>query len=257
MSVDRDRIKAISTHLDGALIALDFDGTLAPIVPDPQDSRPVFQAVETLVSLAEAGAQIAIVTGRDARTALKLGQLQQIPSIVVSGLHGAERWQRGELNTRDEPPGLAVLRTSLPPLLAAVDPDVWLEDKRLSLVVHTRRAADPDRALAILEPAVTEQAEARGLEVHPGKQVLEIRIPRLSKADAVTSLLTDTTTAALFAGDDLGDLPAMRTVNKWGAATGRPTLTIAVGEVAELHQVADGVVDSPAELVALLQELLP
>jgi trehalose 6-phosphate phosphatase len=134
---------------------------------------------------------------------------------------------------------------------------VWLEDKRLSLVVHTRRSRNPDQALAALQPTVTAQAEAQGLEVHPGKQVLEIRIPQLSKADAVSSLLTEGTTAALFAGDDIGDLPAMNTVKEWGRTTGRPSLTIRVGEVVELGDVADGTVDSPNDLIGLLQQLLP
>jgi trehalose 6-phosphate phosphatase len=256
MSVDGDRIAAVSKHLAGALIAVDFDGTLAPIVPDPQASRPVPGVVDTLSQLSRAGAKLAIVTGRDARTVLKLGHLSAIEGLVVCGLHGAERWEGGELSTLDEPPGIAVLRRELPPVLAEVDPGVWLEDKRLSLVVHTRRASDPDRAWEALRPLITARASARGLEVHPGKQVLEIRIPHLSKADAVASLLSDDTTAAVFAGDDVGDVPAVLTINEWAMHTGRPSLTLAVGEVAELRAVCDGTVDSPAELAELLRELL-
>jgi trehalose 6-phosphate phosphatase len=210
------------------LIALDFDGTLAPIVTNPADSRPVHGVVDTLTCLADAGMQIAIVTGRDAGTVLTLGRLAPIPGLVVSGLHGAERWQGGQLVTRDEPPGIAALRDLLPPLLHQVDPEVWLEDKRLSLVVHTRPAADPAGALLRLAPAVTALAAAHGLEVHPGKLVHEIRIPDLSKADALRLLLTDDTTAALFAGDDVGDLPAFDAIGQWSQATGRPGITVAV-----------------------------
>jgi trehalose 6-phosphate phosphatase len=256
MSVDGDRIEAVSKHLNGALIAVDFDGTLAPIVPDPQASRPVPGVVDTLSQLARAGAKVAIVTGRDARTVLKLGQLSAIEGLVICGLHGAERWKDGELSTRDEPPGIALLRRELPPVLAEVDPGVWLEDKRLSLVVHTRRATDPDRAWESLRPIITTKAAAHGLEVHPGKQVLEIRIPHLSKADAVASLLSDDTTAAVFAGDDVGDVPAVLTINEWAMLTGRPSLTVAVGDVAELRAVCDGTLDSPADLAELLRELL-
>jgi trehalose 6-phosphate phosphatase len=256
MSVDGDRIAAVSKRLTGALIAVDFDGTLAPIVKDPQASRPVPGVIHTLAGLGRAGAQVAIVTGRDARTVLELGHLSTIPGLIISGLHGAERWEGGELSTREEPAGIAVLRRSLPAVLAEVDPGVWLEDKRLSLVVHTRRASDPDRAWAALQPVITSQASAHGLEVHPGKQVLEIRIPHLSKADAVASLLSDDTTAAVFAGDDVGDVPAILTINEWALNTGRPSLTIAVGEVAELRAVCDGTVDSPVDLADLLRELL-
>jgi trehalose 6-phosphate phosphatase len=256
MHPDPDRLAAIAARLPGALIALDFDGTLAPIVRDPDAARPVPGVIGTLARLARAGAQIAIVTGRAAATALDLGGLQVIPNVIVSGLHGAETWQQGRLRSRDEPPGLAVLRESLPPLLRETADGVWLEDKRLSLVVHARQAADPDRVLAELgdrlPPLVTEQ----GLELHPGKLVLEIRIPGLSKATALRQLLTPDTSAALFGGDDLGDLPAVAAVAAWAADTGRPGLTLAVGEVPELRQAADGTLDSPAELAGLLAELL-
>ena len=109
--------------------------------------------------------------------------------MLVSGLHGAETWQDGELRTREEPAGLAALRTVLPPMLP---PGVWLEDKRLSLVLHTRRAAQPEQALAELNRFVPELVAEHGLEAHPGKLVIEIRIPRLSKATALDSLLAGT-----------------------------------------------------------------
>ncbi|MDQ2837528.1 MAG: trehalose-phosphatase [Actinomycetota bacterium] len=237
----------------GALIALDFDGTLAPIVGDPQAARPVPGVIRTLAALAGAGARIAVVTGRDALTVLELGQLDRVPGLVISGLHGAESWQDGELTTIAEPAGLAWLRGSLPPLLPA---GVWIEDKRLSLVLHTRRADNPQQALAELDrlrPLVSEQ----GLEAHAGKQVLELRIPGLSKATALDELLTPDTTAALFAGDDLGDLPAVAAVGAWSRRTGRPACTIAVGEVAELRGVTDRQLDSPAELAELLRTLIP
>lgn len=253
---DPDRLAAIATRLPGALIALDFDGTLAPIVSDPSTSRPAPGVIDTLAKLAGAGAQIAIVTGRDAATALELGGLHAIADVIVSGLHGAETWQHGELRTREEPAGLAALRTSLPPLLRQIGDGVWLEDKRLSLVVHARQAADPQRVLTELGDRLPPLVAEQGLELHPGKLVLEIRIPDLSKATALWRLLTPSTTAALFGGDDFGDLPAMAAVSAWAAATGRPSLTIAVGELAELRQAADCAVGSPAELAGVLAGLL-
>ena len=253
MTQPRQLLDPISADLPGALIALDFDGTLAPIVADPQAARPVAGVIETLSRLAEAGAQIAVVTGRDAQTVLRLGDLHRIENLVVSGLHGAETWRDGELTTLDEPAGLAALRTALPPLLPA---GVWLEDKRLSLVVHTRRAADPDRALAELDRPVRELVAGHGLDTHPGKQVLEIRMPELSKATALARLLGDRVTAALFAGDDLGDLPAVQALRDWTSRTGRPGCAIAVGEVARLRAATDLQLDAPAELAELLAALL-
>ena len=245
-------VASIQAELAGALIALDYDGTLSPIVPDPSQARPVAGVVDSLTRLAGKGARIAVVTGRDARTVLELGGLEQVPGLLVSGLHGAESWQDGELHSRDEPPGLAVLRDRLPPLLP---PEVWLEDKRLSLVVHTRRAAEPERALAELSETVPPLAAEQGLEAHPGKQVIEIRIPELSKATALEELLAQQPTAALFAGDDLGDLPAVHAIRRWAERTGRPALTIAVGAVPELAATTDAALAGPAELAGLLAEL--
>ena len=102
-----------------------------------------------------------------------------------------------------------------------------------------------------LPPLVAEQ----GLEIHPGNQVLEIRIPGPSKATALEQLLTPDTSAALFAGDDYGDLPAVSAVSAWAAATGHPSLTVAVGELAELRRTADTAVASPVELAELLTRL--
>jgi trehalose 6-phosphate phosphatase len=247
-------LESIAANLAGALIALDFDGTVAPIVSDPQAASPVTGVVATLQRLAAAGARIAIVTGRDAETVLGLGQLRGIGNLVVSGLHGAETWRDGELVTLDEPVGMAGLRTALPALL----PDrVWLEDKRLSLVVHTRQAGDPELALAELQEPVSRLAAEHGLETHPGKLVLEIRIPELSKATALNTLLQEGTTAALFAGDDLGDLPALAAVRAWSDRTGRPGCTVAVGEVRQLRELADVRLESPAELATVLAGLLP
>lgn len=245
-------IERIRNELADALIALDYDGTLSPIVPDPMQARPVPGVVDSLARLAGRGARIAVVTGRDARTVLELGGLSRIPGLLVSGLHGAETWQDGRLHSRDEPAGLAALRSELPPLLP---PGVWLEDKRLSLVLHARRAAQPEAVLAELAGFVPGLVADHGLEAHPGKLVIEIRIPDVSKATALDQLLSDEPTAALFAGDDLGDLPAVRSVRQWQARTGRPALTIAVGAPAELAEAADSALADPAELAALLADL--
>src|SRR4051812_36739777 len=87
--------------LAGALIATDFDGTLAPIVDDPEDSRPVPGGVDVLIALAGRGAHVGVVTGRDALTVLRLGGLADVPGLVIEGLYGLEQWRDGELTTPD------------------------------------------------------------------------------------------------------------------------------------------------------------
>ncbi|MDQ1718260.1 MAG: trehalose 6-phosphate phosphatase [Pseudonocardiales bacterium] len=251
----RPLAEQLATDPSAVLLALDFDGTLSPIVDDPERARAAPTAIEALVDLADRGARIAIVTGRDAATVVELGGLERIPGVLVSGLHGAETWHEGQLLTRDEPAGISALRAVLPPLLDRVDPGVWLEDKRLSLVVHTRRAADPEHSLQILTQPVTALAAEHDLDVVGGKFVLEIRIPALSKADAVSSLLNEHTRAAMFCGDDLGDLPAFEAIRSWAADSGHTGVTIAVGEVPQVRMAADLQLDSPEELAELLSDL--
>ena len=131
----------------------------------------------------------------------------------------------------------------------ADDPDVWIEDKELSLVVHARMAAEPDRLIELLRAPVTQAAAAAGLEVHPGKGVLEVCIPGTDKGTALRELIGDRTGAVIYAGDDVGDVPAVREVNDWSGRTGRPALTVAVsptgGRPAGRRGLADVTVPDP------------
>jgi trehalose 6-phosphate phosphatase len=239
-----------------AFVGLDFDGTLAPIVTDPQAARPVEGAVELLTDLARGGTQVAVVSGRDAQTAIRLGELDRIPGVIVSGLHGAQLWRDGRLDSRSEPPGMTEVRLALPSLIGRLEPDARIEDKGLSIVVHTRPARDPAAALDRLAGPVTELAARNGLDVVSGKFVLEIRIPDLSKADALQALLTPHYRAAIYAGDDLGDISAFAQVDRWAAEdAARTGLTIAVGEVAEVRAAARLTLDTPQDLLRVLAGL--
>ncbi len=94
--------------------------------------------------------------------------------------------------------------------------------------------------------------------MRPGKEVLEICLPGIDKGTAIRELISDDTTAAFYAGDDLGDLPAMAEVNAWAQRSGRPALTVGVnprgrGPVAEQ---ADVTVPDPQSLLSLLRQIL-
>jgi trehalose 6-phosphate phosphatase len=242
-----------------ALVALDYDGVLAPIVDEPSEAWPAPGAVEALQRLAGSVGTLAVVTGRPAQVVVELGGLDRVPGLLVEGQYGAERWAGGTLTTPEEPAGVGAARTELPAALAAAgaDPAVWVEDKRLALVVHTRRAADPDAELARLAPTVHRLAETHGLEAHPGRAVLELRPPGLDKGGVLRRLVAAAEPAAvLFAGDDVGDLPAFAVVAELRAA-GTPGLAVASAsaEAAEVAERADLAVDGPPGVVALLTEL--
>jgi trehalose 6-phosphate phosphatase len=251
-------LAALRAALSSGLVALDFDGTLAPISPLPRDARPLGGVGQLLREVRATGATLAVVTGRTVASLLRVSGFDAIPGIVIYGTHGAQRWQAGHLRAPAPPAGLGELRVSLPGLLASMGPDLWLEDKGLSLVIHARLTADPDHVLEILRTPVSEAAAAAGLGVRPGKEVLEICIPGLDKGAAIHELLSDDPAAACYAGDDLGDLPAIGAVNAWAERTGRPALTVAVsasggGPVAGQAGLT---VPDPQALLSLLRQIL-
>jgi trehalose 6-phosphate phosphatase len=252
-----DLVAAFRPLRRGALVALDFDGTLAPIVADPTTSRPAPGAIGALTELAAAGAHVAVITGRDVRTVLELGSLDAVPDLTVAGVYGAETWRAGELDSPATPPAMRALRERLPGIVAehTVDPELWVEDKRLSLVVHGRRSADPDAAIAAVRAPVSALAGELGLEIHEGRDVLEVRLPGFDKG-AVLRRLAASASGVLFAGDDLGDLPAFAAVRDLRAA-GQPAWGVAAtsADVPEVAEAADVRVDGPTGVVALLREL--
>jgi trehalose 6-phosphate phosphatase len=255
-TVDIARIAA-AVHADPArtLVALDFDGTLAPIVRDPQTSRPVDGAVPAMAALAAQGTRVAVITGRDARTAVRLGGLDAVPGLIVEGLYGAEVWQDGVLDSPATPAVILALRERLPEIVARGDDAVWIEDKRLSLVVHGRLAADPEAALDPLREPVAALAGELGLEVHPGRGIIELRLPGFDKAGALHRLVERCAPqVVVFAGDDLGDLPAMLAVRELRAA-GLSAFAVGAGsaEVPEIADAVDVLVDGPPGVLDLLR----
>ena len=251
-----DPLDVLRARLDGAVIALDYDGTLAPIVARPSDAVAAPGAVEVLAALAARVRTLALVTGRPADVVVALGGLVDVPGLVVLGQYGAQRWAGGEVSAPEELPGVAQARDALPALLVPEGAD--LEDKGLAVVVHTRRAPDPAGALERLAGPVGELAAATGLEVHPGRFVLELRPPGYDKRSALLSLCEPLPTAVLFAGDDLGDLPAYDAVDGL-RDRGVPAVLVCSGSAegpAALRERADVVVDGPPGVVELLRSLL-
>jgi len=252
-------LSALLTYHAGALIAVDFDGTLAPIVPDPAEARALPAAIDALRALAPLVGTVAVLTGRPALKAVEYGSLQRVPGIIVLGQYGRQRWQDGSLTSPPPPEGLALARDRLPAVLAraGAPAGIWVEDKADALAVHTRRAADPPRALDAIRAPLQQLAAETGLHAEPGRLVLELRPLGADKGTALEKLATRrAASAVMFCGDDLGDLPAFAAVRRMRAA-GRPGLAVFSwsAEVGELAGEADLVVDGPEGVASLLAAL--
>ena len=242
-----------------ALIAVDFDGTLAPIIDDPAAARALPAATAAVQRLAGLAGTVAIITGRPARDAASFAGVADMPGVIVLGHYGMQRFERGRLSTPQAPPGLSDARSELPGLLAAADadPGTWVEDKGEALAVHTRKAAHPQDELERLRGPLADLAARCGLALEPGRFVLELRPPGADKGRAIRDLAAERAPAAiLFCGDDLGDKPAFAAVREL-RRTGTPGLLVCSGsaEVPELAADADLVTDGPDGIAALLASL--
>ena len=246
------------------VVAVDFDGTLAPSVDRPEDARPATGALEALARLSRGVGAVVVVTGRAAATAVALGALDRakgLDGLVVLGHYGAERWdaRTGRYVEAQPPIGLEEARGDLSSLLSGHDvPNgIEVEDKGIALGVHLRRTPDPDAAMRLLRPRLDELSRRHGLLVEPGRMVLELRPPGVDKGSALTGFVQERSArVVLYAGDDLGDLPAFGAVRAL-RHEGVSGLTVCAGsdEVSALADAADLVVDGPEGIVALLSGL--
>ena len=250
-----------------AVIGLDFDGVLSPIVSEPAEAHIHPRGPDTLVALADQVKAIAVITGRPARQAVALGDLDEVGNriaehghdLLVLGQYGNERWSakdRRVLSPRP-PKGLATFMIELPDILRAEGlADVHLEEKGLAIAVHTRRMADPVGALEQLEPLLRRKAAKHGLVLEPGRMVIEVRAPGMNKGEAVRRLQRELRADAfMFIGDDLGDVEAFRAVMELRT---RGMLGLLVCSASEeqpaLAELADVIVDGPDGVMELLNE---
>jgi trehalose 6-phosphate phosphatase len=262
------RYDAVLRAADRLVLGLDFDGTLSPIVADPEQAAIHPEAADALAALAPRIRAAAVVTGRPVRQVLALGSLPALGeriaaaggTLLVLGQYGNERWSSadGQVVSPEPPDGLAALTARLPDVLREVDAgDAWVEDKGLAVAVHTRRLPDARAAFDRALPALTRLARAHGLDVEPGRLVVEVRAPGMDKGTAVRALAEELDAGALaFVGDDLGDVEAFRAVARL-RESGLPGLLVCSGsdEQPALVELADLVVPGPDGVVAWLGEL--
>jgi len=183
------------------LVACDYDGTLAPIVDDPNLAAPLPEAVAALRSLASLPqSTVAVISGRSLRD---LAALSRLPSEVhLVGSHGSE-FDVGFVERIT--PEVAEVRTRLGQVLADITrgrSGVRLEKKPASVAVHTR-GADHDVAAEVGEAVRSGPATWPGIHVTVGKHVIELSVVATHKGIAVDAFrMQISASAVLFVGDD-------------------------------------------------------
>lgn len=263
---------------------VDFDGTLAPIVDDPDAARPEAGVAELLARLADRFAKVAVVSGRpvayladnlagagtrsSASTRPGAGRGAGFGATELVGLYGLERVLPGATDIQVAPQaegwrqaveGVASeadrLVSSAPSELAGLG----VERKGLTVTLHYRKAP----ALAgWVESFAAQQAASTGLVPHPGKMSVELRPPIETDKGTVVAALAEGLNAVCYFGDDLGDLPAFEVLADL-RREGVQTLAVAVrsgsGSAEEtppaVLEAADVVVEGTEGAISLLREL--
>jgi trehalose-phosphatase len=191
------------------LLATDFDGTIASIVPRPDDAaiHPA-PAMVLRQCAATPSIVVAIISGRDVDDVRQ--RIGDLPAIIA-GSHGLEcRDANGDLlwTTDRVMPDLEIAER-----MAAAG--FHIERKKFSCAIHFR-GIDPD--LALIEEFKL-WANSHGLEVVPGKQVVEARVPGGGKADALRRIAGVVGASRIvFAGDDTTDFDALALAAQQGQA---------------------------------------
>ena len=125
----------------------------------------------------------------------------------------------------------------------------------MSVVVHWRQTADHAAAADEVRRVTARVAAETGLRLEPGKLVEELRPPiEVDKGSAISALLASRKLATvLYAGDDLGDIPALRAVREDGGYA----LVVDHGSETDprLLELADQTYDGTEGFAAWLAEL--
>lgn len=224
------------------LVALDFDGTLAPEVDSPERARALPAARDAVLRLrALTGTRVALVSGR------ALGSLEhvsQMPDdVLLVGSHGIEL-RLDDPNARlaldtAELERVDVLHEVLSQVADSID-EVWLESKPAGFALHTRLATEQNSRLAHLVALREATAELDDLTIREGKNVLEFAVRSTTKGEAIEHLRRYTAAdAVFFAGDDVTDEDAFHALqpNDVGVKAG-PGDTLARFRVAGPPEVA-------------------
>ena len=196
---------------DHLLVAMDFDGTMAPLVDHAGDARALPRSAAAFAALTELPrTTTALISGR-ALDSLRAVAFPPEKTLLI-GSHGAEVWMgpgssKLELDdTRREL--LADVRRELEGIVE-VAPGTLLEDKPAGVVLHTRLAAD-DVAEDAVAAARAVLQDRPGVYLKSGNRVLETSVVHASKGEGVAFLRQATgATATVFAGDDTTDEDAL------------------------------------------------
>lgn len=261
-------LSAVAADPSSVLLALDFDGTLAPIVDDPADSRMREDSRAAMARMDGRLAAMAVVTGREVSAVRRMTEVDTRPGLehlVVLGQYGVERYDAatGALRDPEVPESVRQAHARLERIVEEVahndprDAGCRVEDKGRAVALHTRRAADPAHALSVAGPLARAVAEELGLHCEEGRNIVELKASSTTKAQALSELIVEyRPRVIIMCGDDLGDVPALEVVGKWVADGGAGARVVSVsGEQPSMADHADVLCDQTDGVARFLADL--
>jgi len=218
-----ERFEEIAGVAKGKEVAvfLDYDGTLTPIVEDPDKAFLSDSMKDALIELAD-HVTVAVISGRDRPD---VQRLVGIKSIFYAGSHGfdiagPDGIETGPEKGKDFLPALDQAEKKVKERLEAVS-GAWVERKKFSIAVHYRKVEESD--VTKVKQAVEDVAALHpDLRQSGGKKIFELQ-PKMDwhKGKALMWLLQElkfdtSDVVPFYIGDDITDEDAFRTLKDRG-----------------------------------------
>jgi trehalose 6-phosphate phosphatase len=238
-----DRLREIAC-VPILLVASDYDGTISPIVENPEDARPHREAIIALRMLAALPqTHVAVISGR---ALAELAELTGLPQDVhLVGSHGSEF----DLDYAAAlPADVRALRDHVARELSEIIAGASgfsLEKKPASIALHYRNA-DSAAAEKAVTAALQGPGAIEGVYTKHGKKVVELCVVATDKGEALDTVRHRCgASATIFFGDDRTDEDAF-------ARLRGPDAAVKVGDGESLASYR---VESPAEVARTLARL--
>jgi trehalose-phosphatase len=227
------------------LVALDFDGTLAPLQDDPENSRMLPEAREAVDALTDIdGVHVSLVTGRAFENIMRVADPH--PDWFLVGSHGIEVVAPHERDSYASPQLVPEGLLQGFHQIAQDIPGPRIEVKPFGLAIHTR-GLDADVAAAA-EAATRFLCDEwpDELVMRSGHGILECAVLDRTKGHGLRSLWEALDVdATLFIGDDVTDEDGFSVLG-----SGDIGIKVGDGVTKASHRVAN-----PQEVIRVLWNL--
>lgn len=241
-------MKAHYVNAGRRLLLLDYDGTLVPFAPKPEQAQPPQDLLQLLSMLSsDAKNDVVIVSGRDRKTLDYWFGDMNVSLIAEHGLLYKEStgaWKTSETVRTD-------WKDNIHPILQLYSdrtPGSFVEEKEFSLVWHYRKTSTELAAAVVKEliDILKQLTSKLNLDIQEGNKVIEVKNIGINKGRTALKWIRKTTWDFILAvGDDVTDEDIFSVLPKTAFS-----IKVGIGASEARYQL-----ESPLEVKALLNDL--